>query len=120
MKKVLLEIFGGLLGLGAGIYVGYIFLNTLNDNPNLLLLVLSVILVGAGVFLFVKSGKSDASIVVKPTVDTSLTPKTAPTTFEKYSDIISKWRKTDEQKARMQMLEMSAAAQAQQQQQSGS
>lgn len=111
MKKILTEIILGFLCILLGMYVGYIYLSGLTNGGNLLLFCLSIVFIGIGIFFLIRSGKSDDTVIAKPDITTSINDDVtvqSNSLLKRNSDLISQWRKTDEQKNRLKILQISA------------
>lgn len=107
MKKILLETFIGIVLCGFGIYVGYLYITGINNGSNPVLLVLSIILIGVGVFSLYKASTYDDTIIQKPTVDTTAqTPATTSKILERNNQLTSQWKKTIEQRDKLKMLQI--------------
>lgn len=103
----------------AGIYVMYVYIVSINTEANILFLFLSLGLIGGGVVLLVFAGKSDTMIlkrVSRPEKYISTAMQTPPSEaglankLEQDNALLKDWKKTNETKERLRMLEMSAQA----------
>ena len=111
MKKLLLEIFLGLLGIFGGIYLGYMYLKSLDQNSNPLFLVLSIVLLGIGIFFLLRTSKSDASVIAKMKDPIAPTQKAGlENIVKRNNDLSNEWGKTLESKTRLQTLELAASS----------
>jgi hypothetical protein len=114
MLRVIYKAISGLVFLLTGIYVGYLYLNSLQENGdlgNLLLLGLSFFLVGIAIVSFIKVSKSDDMMVVKAKEENFTSGKPKPESLmKKNNDIVKEWNKTVTTRDRLKMLEISAAA----------
>lgn len=103
----------GLIFLGVFFEIGgitclYLFFVSLNNTPNMLYLVATVLLIGAGVFLFIKEGQSDKTVVmsmppIKPLEEIGAN---AEERLAKNNAMLGDWKKTNETKDRLRMLEL--------------
>ena len=117
MRMALLSLLGLGLTIG-GIYLMYVYIISLNTESNILFLILSFALIGAGVFVLVVAGKADTMILKrasKPESDTTqvITPvkeENFASKLEENNKLMSEWKKTNETKQRLRMLEISAAS----------
>lgn len=118
MKMFLLSLSGLTLTMG-GIYVMYTYILGIDADANIVFLILSLVLIGGGVFLLILAGKSDTLIlnrVSKPEIDTEAVIKIPVKSeglankIEENNKMLQDWKKTNETKERLRMLEMSAAA----------
>lgn len=108
MLKTIGLIFLGVLFEIAGITCLYLFFTSLNTTINYLYLAASLLLIGAGVFLFIKEGGSDKTVVmamapIKPLEEIS---ETAESRLAKNNAMLGDWKKTNETKDRLRMLEL--------------
>lgn len=112
-----LSLLGIVLTLG-GIFVMYLYINSLNTTPNIVFLVGSLAMVGGAVYLFILAGKSDTVILkragdLKPDTEPVITPVATDPGASKLAEnnkMLRDWEKTNETKERLRMLEMSASA----------
>jgi len=116
MKSVLFSLFGILAILG-GVCLIYLFFIDLDIAANIFLLIGSFVLIGGGVFLLLFAGKIDTIIlnrasrpeddkkplIMKPK-DEGLASK-----IDENNAMMAEWKKTNETKNRLRMLEISAA-----------
>jgi hypothetical protein len=111
LKIIGLTLLGCVLDI-AGIYILYLYFISLNAKGNLLFLIASILLIGTGVFLFIKMGSSNR------TVETAMPPikpleeigATAETRIAKNNAMLGDWKKTNETKDRLRMLEIQSNA----------
>lgn len=108
MLKTIGLIFLGVLFEIGGITTLYLFFISLNNTVNYLYLVATLVLIGAGVFLFIKEGKSDKTVVmamapIKPLDEITAN---AETRLAKNNAMLGDWKKTNETKDRLRMLEL--------------
>lgn len=114
MKIVLQSIFGAILAV-TGVYVMYLYIISINTHTNVLFLVGSIILLGGAVFLFIKAGKSDKMFIskmptIKPLEEASSSETSLASRLEKNNAMMGDWKKTNETKDRLRMLEIQASA----------
>jgi hypothetical protein len=113
MRFVLLKTALGLILSASGIQTIYMYVQGLDKGTSIFLLVLAIILIGAGVYFLMKAGKSDATVFTrlknfrKKKIDGSEVLEQA---LEKNSKLTEKWGKTIEKRDRLKMLEISTAA----------
>lgn len=111
MRKLLLNIFLGFALAGAGIFTGYLFLKTLNDLPNWLFLLATLILLGGGIYFLLKAGKADDSVISKPTLTGKNPDAIHPlSVIEMNSQIAKEWNRTLDTRDRLKLLEAAGAA----------
>jgi hypothetical protein len=122
MKMFIMSMLGILLTVG-GVYTMYVYIIGLDTRANVILLIVSILVICAGVFILVIAGKSDTIIlkrVSKPDLDKNpiITPPTPGTEtpgnlankLEENNNLLKDWKKTNETKERLRMLEMQAQA----------
>ena len=113
LKVIALTMFGLLTGI-SGIYIGYLFLKSLNQNGNFLFLAGSLLLVGVSVFILLRAGKYGDSIVIRGSAfdikDQALNTDQAQMTLEKNNQLSKDWGKTLDQRNKLRMLQISANA----------
>jgi hypothetical protein len=117
MKSVLLSFLGMLTILG-GVFLIYLFFTSLDAKANILLFIGSFVLIGGGVFLLLFAGKSDTLILNKasrpendkePLIMKGENEGLA-SKLQENNAMMADWKKTNETKNRLRMLEISAAA----------
>lgn len=111
LKIVGLTLLGVVLDI-SGIYILYLYFVSLNAKGNLLFLIASILLMGTGVFLFIKMGSSDRTVVaamppIKPLDEIGTT---AESRIAKNNEMLGDWKKTNETKDRLRMLEIQSNA----------
>ena len=116
MQIVLQSILGVILSIG-GVYLMYLYLTTINSSSNIVLLIGSLALLGVAVFLFIRAGKSDKMFIskmppIKPLEDPDANAPSLESRLQKNSAMLGDWKKTNETKDRLRMLEISAAAES--------
>lgn len=111
MIKVISKTFLGLLISGLGFYLAYFYLTEMDKGLTPLILIPSGFLIILGVYLLIRAGKSDVTIVKKPDLNESSTVKKGlADTLIKNNELSSKWAKTVEKRDRLKLLEISAAS----------
>ena len=115
MQIILQAILGSILSVG-GVYVMYLYITTINANNNIFLLIGSIVLLSVAVFLFIRAGKSDKMFMskmppIKPLEDAPESATLADR-LQKNNEMMGEWKKTNQTKDRLRMLEMSAAAES--------
>ena len=110
MIRLIGQIFLGILLLFAGIYVGYLYLKSLDSGNNVLLLIVTLVCMTVGIFSLYKAAKNEEKII-SPVVDI---PKPSSSELEerleKNNTITSEWSKTQEQRDRLKLLELAENA----------
>lgn len=112
MLKTVGLIFLGVLFEIGGITCLYFFFVSLNNTPNMVYLIATLLLSSAGVFLFIKEGKSDKTVVmsmppIKPLEEMTAS---AESRLAKNNEMLGDWKKTNETKDRLRMLELQSNA----------
>lgn len=108
MLKVLGETLLGLLLSGSGIYTGYFYLNGVDQGRTPFLLLLSLVLIGGGVYLLIRAARTEDTMFVKPSVTTPITKEGE--RLKKNNELANEWKRTMDQRDRLKMLEVSAEA----------
>ncbi len=117
MKSVLLSLVG-ILTILVGVFLIYLFFNSLDGSINIVLLIGSVVLIGGGIVLLIFAGKIDTIILnrtSKPEKDKEpliMKPKNngLASKIDANNAMMAEWKKTNDTKNRLRMLEISAAA----------
>lgn len=109
MKKMLAQLLGGLLLLAGGLYIGYLYMVSLNNGGNIPFLIVSILLIGISIFFLIKASNSDNTVIAKPRI-TDAAPVQADSSniLLKNSQLINDWRKTNDTQNRLKVLQMSA------------
>jgi hypothetical protein len=118
--KMFIQTVLGIVALLAGISLLYFFISELSTGFNFIFLILSVIFIGAGGFLFFRVSKIENTI---PDNANSLQPVSAEggsKLLEKNNKMVQDWAKTNSRKESLKAIEMAAAAQAQAAKEQGS
>lgn len=114
MLMVFLKTILGLILLAAGIGMGYYYLSNIDNGASALLLIPALCIPAAGIYLLLKAGKSDATIILKPKGLTEavkdVTDKDGPNLIEKNNAISEAWAKSVEKRDKMKIIEMAASA----------
>lgn len=113
------SVLGIVLTLG-GIFIMYTYIVGLDTSDNVILLIASLVMIVAGVFVLILAGKSDTLIlkrVSKPekNINVVMTPvkqggNGLASKLEENNKLLKDWKKTNETKERLRMLEMQASA----------
>src|SRR5258708_26522667 len=111
LKIIGLSFLGVLLDL-TGIFVLYLYIISLNGSANILFLILSLVLIGGSIFIFIKTGKSDKTVVTKmpPLKPLEESINTADTRLAKNNAMMSDWEKTNKTKDKLRMFEIQSNA----------
>ena len=112
MSKVILQSFLGILFSFAGVYLLYLYILSIDSGGSLLFLILSLLLIAAGVFFFIRAGKIENIYTanVPKGVLASENKADAAKRLAKNNELLGDWKKTNETKDRLRMLEISASA----------
>ena len=105
MFIIISQVFIGLLLASSGFYLAYYYVVGIDSGRSPLLLVLSLILIGVGVYYLLRAGKSDDTVTVKVKKTSSV--KGNAKNFNRNNDLVKQWKKTMEQRDRLKLLEMS-------------
>lgn len=119
MLKVIAQTFLGLLILFTGLYIMYFYVTGIDEGSSILLLLLSLPVIGGGIFVLLRAGKSDASVVKKmdkniPSIldkEFAVEDSGLENTIKKNNELTQEWSKTNEARNRLRMLELSSEAQ---------
>jgi hypothetical protein len=116
MLKVILKTFLGLLITALGFCLTFFYLIKIDDGCTPLLLIPAVALIIGGIYLLMRAGKSDVTVIKKP--DMPLAAKDASNAgleevFNKNNQLSSQWAKTVEKRDKLKMLEISGAVEEQ-------
>jgi hypothetical protein len=101
----------GIVSLIAGVLLLYFFISGLNTNFNILFLILSIILVGIGAFLFLRVSKM-ANSISEPNLEI-VPSESGSKLLEKNNKMIQDWDKTNTKRDNLKAVQMAAGAQAQ-------
>lgn len=118
MKMFILSLAGMGLTIG-GVYILYAYILSIDTQANILFLILSLVMIGAGIVVLVLAGKADTIILQrasKPEIPDK--PAVAPLVkkegfagkLEENNKMLADWKKTNDTKQRLRMLEISAAS----------
>jgi hypothetical protein len=116
MLRVIFNSILGILTTVAGFYLGYLYLKSLRETGQPLLLLLAFPLIIFGIVLLVRTSRSDESLVIatyqedlKPnSPETDVTEKVG-NIMEKNNQILNDWIKESEKRDKMKILEIAAA-----------
>lgn len=113
----------GILLTVGGVYTMYTYIIGLDSRANVILLIISIVAICAGVSILVIAGKSDTIIlkrVSQPELDKNpiiSTPNPSSednpslaSKLEENNKLLKDWKKTNETKERLRMLEIQASA----------
>lgn len=113
----LIKILLGFLLSIAGFAIDYIYIKTIDQGANPILLPLSFLLVGIGVFVLMRASKTDSIITIrtqepKPNATTpdAVNLSGLETTLQKNNQLTSEWQKRNSLRDKMKMLEIAAEA----------
>lgn len=101
LKQSLFTLAGILLSI-VGIISFYFWLQSLNDNGNLLLLVVTLLAFGASVYLFIRATRDESK---EKSFMQPVTKELAKKNFTTKTDLINEYEKIDEARSKMKMLE---------------
>lgn len=99
--------------LAAGGYLSFVFLESLADGPKVWAIVSSLPMGASGIFLLMRAGKSDATVMKKTEIPTlGETTGGTQTGLEERIDqnnqMTAEWNKTNKARERLRMLEVQA------------
>jgi hypothetical protein len=111
MIKVFAQTILGLVIAFAGIVLFYLYIINLNEGSNLLYIIGSIPLVGGGAFILFRAGGSDASVTKTKVAMPNLQGKFSDESgldqrIQKNNDLTKDWKKTDDARNRLRMLEL--------------
>lgn len=112
LKFILQSFLGVIVSLGA-VFLFYLFIVSLNNNANYLLLISSTLLAAGGVYILLRVGKNENVYTAHaPKITSTLTGEDPESSsrLEKNNELLGEWKKTNETKDRLRMLEISASA----------
>ncbi len=113
MFRVLSQTLLAFVLLGAGGYLSFVFLQSLADGPKVWAILSSLPMGASGIFLLMRAGKSDATVIKKTTIPT-LGENTAGKNvglegrLEESNQMTAEWNKTNKARERLRMLEVQA------------
>lgn len=107
---MLAETLCGLLLGGAGLYLGYLYLQSLQTDGNLLFLVLSLIVISVAIFLLIRAGKAENTVVTKPASTDKQPLSASPSILQRNNEIAKEWSQTMDNRDRLKLLQISANA----------
>ena len=102
--QVLLKTLLGLVLCFLSIFLGYLFLDGLQNGGSPLFLFAAIVLMGVGVFCLVKAGKSDATVMMKIKSE-PMVQKEGQTLLDKNNALLGDWKKTADARDRLKVLE---------------
>jgi hypothetical protein len=114
IAKILL----GFLLTISGFAIDYIYITTIDKGANPILLPISFLLVGIGIFVLMRAGKTDSIISLRTQEpqkeDTTAEPTTnltwLETTLQRNNEMTSEWQKRNSMRDKMKMVELAAEA----------
>lgn len=109
MKKVLIGTMAGFLLFGAGLYAGYLAIESIKNGGSSLFILGSVLLCGGGMFVLYKAGRMDTFKSKIAPLETAQKPAEK-TMLEKNNEIIKEWNDTNDKRDKLKMLEAAGAA----------
>jgi hypothetical protein len=104
MFIIVSQVFIGLLLASSGIYLAYYYVVGIDAGRSPLLLFLSLIITGVGVYYIHRAANSD-TVTVK--VKKTPAAKGEAKSLKRNNDLVKQWKKTMEQRDRLKLLEMS-------------
>jgi hypothetical protein len=113
MLKVILKTLLGLLVTGFGFFLAYFYITEAEKGLNALIIIPSIILICVGVYLLIRAGKSDATVIQKAKLQEDAVKRDKAgleAMLKKNNDLSSQWSKTVDKRDRLKLLEISAAA----------
>jgi hypothetical protein len=112
MLQVMLKTFLGIFLLIGGFGLGYFYLTNIDNGSSALLLIPALGSVIAGIFLLMRAGKSDATVMQVPKgLDENKSETTQKSNLlEKNNAMTQQWLKSVETRDKMRLLEMAANA----------
>jgi len=116
--KILLKTFLGFLIAASGFFLGFLYLIKIEESYSYLFLIPGIILVIVGIYILMRAGKSDATVVKKPimpAVSKDNLDAGLEEVFDKNNKLSSQWAKTVEKRDRLKLLEISGAVEEQEQ-----
>jgi hypothetical protein len=115
MRAILILTALGLTLSISGIQTIYFYITHLDEGASILFLLLAIVLIGVGIYLLMRAGKSDVTVFTrlknfrnKNTGDSQVLAQV----LEKNNELTKEWDKTIEKRDRLKMLEISTAAAA--------
>jgi hypothetical protein len=109
MKKLLQVILGVVASVGCVASL-YFYLLSLNANGNIFLLILFFALGGFSVFIFIRVNRIPKTATDNLLDPSTTTPQQPEGTLAKNNALLNDWKKTNDTKDRLRMLEIGAAA----------
>lgn len=113
MSKFILQSFLGLILALAAIYLFFLFILSLNKGGNFLFLIPSLLFAGGGIYFLIRAGKAGNALYTSnmPKEVLATENKTdAADRLAKNNELLGEWKKTNDTKNRLRMLEISASA----------
>jgi len=113
MLSVILKTLLGLLISALGFFLGYFYLSEMEKGCTPLLLVPAFFLICLGVYILIKAGNSEETVIKKSDMSLAKDKAGLVDVFNKNNALSSKWAKTVEKRDRLKLLEISGAAEEQ-------
>lgn len=113
MLRIFLKTIAGLCLTIGGLYIGYIYISGIDTGSSPFLLIPCILCVAVGVFLLVRAGKADDSIIAKaksisqPGGSSNLEDR-----LKMNNEINSQWGKINDDKNKLRLLEIAANEQS--------
>jgi hypothetical protein len=115
MKRVIFETISGLLMVILGFYLAFIYLYGMEEGSSPWLLFPSIFLIIIGLYLLIRAGKSEDTVVLKKDLDKPSNnvgkKEGLESIIQRNNELSAEWAKTIETRDRMKLLEISASAQ---------
>lgn len=116
MLRVLAMTFLGLVTEVTGFFLAYFYITGIDLGRTPLLLIPSFGCIALGVYLLLRAGASDATVITKAKIP-ELKPEKNPTkglgsVLERNNSLSSEWNKTEDQRTKLKLLQASASAQS--------
>jgi hypothetical protein len=105
MGKVFLGSLGGVVLMLSGIFIMYLYVQSLDNKPNIFVLIASQVIIAGGIFCLYKFGKSDAMFIKKPKELPKPETEEEVSVIDKNNSMINDFKKTTETRDRLKLLE---------------
>ena len=113
MLKVLLTTLLGLFSSGSGLYLGYLYLNSLSTTSKPLLLVPSLPLTIFGIMLILRASQANERLLINDDQPPVVPPENVDNfknIAQKNNELVSDWIKESDKRDKLKILEIAAAA----------
>lgn len=114
MVRIISQTLLGLALAFGGIVLFYLYIIGLNEGSNPLLIIGSIPLVGGGAFILFRAGESDATVtktkVAMPNLQGKFAESGLDKRIQKNNNLTKEWKKTDDARNRLRMLELAGDA----------